>query len=555
MRNEKLPSSWSLAPLDALGLWSGGGTPSKSVSEFWRNGTIPWVSSKDMKTFEIAETEDMITEDAVRNSATSILPTGSILIVTRSGILRHTLPVAVTRIPVTVNQDLKALRPESGMEPRYIAYALKAEQQEILHSCAKDGTTVQSVEFDQLKRFRIAVAPENEQRRIADAVDEILSDLDAGVEALKRAVAKLKLYRASVLKAAVTGELTGGWRAAHPEAESASELLARILKERRHLWEAEQLRKYQAAGKRPPATWKSRYKQPIAPNTTKLPELPKDWCWASLDQLASGSRNAITDGPFGSNLKTEHYVSSGPRVIRLQNIGDGAFVDSMAHISPDRYSRLQKHSVRAGDIIIAGLSEQPPKACVLPGFVGPAIVKADCIRFQAHETLDAQCLMYFLNASPTRERTKALVHGVGRPRLNLTEIRSIVLPLPPVREQIEIAERVDEQISAATHQSADLEARIMGSASLRQAALRHAFTGQLLPQDPSDEPAHVLLERIALERAERAAEARRQKLGGAKRKAGSPARRPPDQQNKRSKRKSRTRDTAKQPHGQAAATA
>ena len=106
----------------------------------------------------------------------------------------------------------------------------------------------------------------------------MFSELDAGVAALERARERLKLYRASVLKAAVEGALTADWRAEHPDVEPASALLERILVERRRLWEEDQLRKFAAKGKPPPKNWRARYKEPIAPDTTGLPTLPKGWC-------------------------------------------------------------------------------------------------------------------------------------------------------------------------------------------------------------------------------------------------------------------------------------
>jgi len=102
-----------------------------------------------------------------------------------------------------------------------------------------------------------------------------------------------------------------------------------------------------------------------------------------LAELAADEPNAITDGPFGSKLKTEHYTDAGPRVIRLQNIGDAVFVDARAHISEEHYSSLQKHRVFPGDLVIAALGESPPRSCMVPDWLGPAIVKADCIRFKA----------------------------------------------------------------------------------------------------------------------------------------------------------------------------
>src|SRR5437868_13866969 len=106
-----LPHGWIWVPLGQLGSWMGGGTPSKSVAAYWANGSIPWVSPKDMKAEIIQDSEDHITEAAVASSATKFVPTGSVLMVMRSGILRHTFPVAVNADRVTVNQDLRALVP------------------------------------------------------------------------------------------------------------------------------------------------------------------------------------------------------------------------------------------------------------------------------------------------------------------------------------------------------------------------------------------------------------------------------------------------------------
>ena len=151
------------------------------------------------------------------------------------------------------------------------------------------------------------LAPLFEQRRIVAEIEKQFTRLDAGVAALKRMQANLKRYRASVLRAACEGRLAPRI----PADEPADRLLARILAERRVRWEAEH------PGKQ--------YVEPAAPVTDGLPELPVGWCWVTVQQLAADEPNSITDGPFGSNLKTEHYTSTGPRVIRLQNIGEREF--------------------------------------------------------------------------------------------------------------------------------------------------------------------------------------------------------------------------------------
>jgi type I restriction enzyme, S subunit len=193
-----LPPSWMPAPLGELGYWCGGGTPSKSNNEYWQNGTIPWVSPKDMKVSKITGSYDYITPRAVAESATSLVPAGAVLMVVRSGILRHTFPVAVARVDVALNQDMKALVPFDGVDSYYVAAALRAFGDEILHVCAKSGTTVNSIEFPRLKSYNIPLAPRLEQIRIVSRLDELLSQLDAGLGSLARVI---KLVGASSIDA------------------------------------------------------------------------------------------------------------------------------------------------------------------------------------------------------------------------------------------------------------------------------------------------------------------------------------------------------------------
>ena len=356
------------------------------------------------------------------------------------------------------------------------------------------------VDFGQLQSFALALPPRDEQTRIANLLDELLDDLATGVAALERCREKLRRYRASVLKAAVEGDLTTDWRSAHPDAEPASALLQRILAECRARWEQEQLRAYAEKGKAPPKNWKAKYKEPVAPDLADLPSLPAGWEWATVDQIAAPESRALTDGPFGSNLKTAHYTTSGPRVIRLQNIGDGVFADAEAHISQERFEALRKYEVKAGDIVFAALGNNLPRACVIPDGVGMAIVKADCVRFRPSALVSRACICSFVNADPTRQRAKRLIHGVGRPRLNLRSLRSVAVPVPPPEEQHEIADRIGDHLAAVHEVEATLADKLSSATRLRQSILHRAFTGNLLPQDPNDEPASKLVERIAANR-------------------------------------------------------
>lgn len=179
-----------------------------------------------------------------------------------------------------------------------------------------------------------------------------------------------------------------------------------------------------------------------------MTDLPMGWTWATLGDLAAPDPGAITDGPFGSNLKSAHYTNSGARVIRLQNIGDGEFRDDRSYVSLEHFESLRKHEIRAGDLALASLGDSPPRACIVPRLAEPAIVKADCIRIRLHPEVLNHWVLSALRAPQTRNRVRGLIKGVGRPRLGLGQIRTIPIPLPPLAEQHRITHAVEERLSS-----------------------------------------------------------------------------------------------------------
>lgn len=222
-----------------------------------------------------------------------------------------------------------------------------------------------------------------------------------------------------------------------------------------------------------------------------MTQLPAGWAMATVDELATV--DGITDGPFGTNLKTEHYTDVGPRVVRLQNIGDGVFRDERAHISEEHFARLRKHSVLSGDVVVASLGDMLPRACLAPTTLGPAIVKADCIRVRPGAAIDPTMLMWTLNAPQTRERVGVSIKGVGRPRVNLRDLRSLVLPVPPIDEQHRIVGAIEEAFSKLDAGETGLRTVGQLLKRMRAAVLSAAVTGRLVPQDPTDTPAAKVL--------------------------------------------------------------
>ena len=356
------------------------------------------------------------------------------------------------------------------------------------------------VRAETFRDFRFQLAPRIEQARIADTLDELFSDLNAGVAALEQARDKLKLYRAAVLKAVVEGALTADWRESHPDAEPAGELLKRILVERRRRWEEDQLRKFEEKGKTLPKNWKAKYKEPVAPDTTSLPPLPVGWCWATVDQLSE--------------------IRSGQTPKGIPIIPDELGTVVWFRVNDMNNPRNKYWMADGGLRMKSSLAEKlnlklfPRGTIVFPKRGGA--IRTNKKRLLA---FPAACDLNIMALIPAAEVSKylwqwfqgldlaKLSDGSNVPQINHPHIAPCLIPLAPVAEQEDIVAAVQAQLSVVEQLEADIDAKLQSAQALRQSILRHAFTGKLVPQDPDDEPASELLHRIAAERKARVQEA------------------------------------------------
>ncbi|SCZ81588.1 restriction endonuclease subunit S [Acidaminobacter hydrogenoformans] len=197
--------SWETLKLRQCGNWCGGGTPSKSRKDYWENGNIPWVSPKDMKSMYIDNAIDKITQTAINESSTRLVPEGAILIVVRSGILRRILPIAITRTQVTLNQDMKALIPK-GINAKYLYWLFVSKEASIRTKCAKSGTTVESISSKLLYEYEITIPPIHEQVQIAQILDDIF-DNEINAQTLMDAIEDVDVMKKSILARTFRGEL------------------------------------------------------------------------------------------------------------------------------------------------------------------------------------------------------------------------------------------------------------------------------------------------------------------------------------------------------------
>lgn len=218
--------SWEEKKLGEVSFWLGGGTPSTSREEYWENGNILWITSKDMKSAVIEDTLMKVNEIGVKNSSANYIEKPALLVVMRSGILRRTFPVAMVKKPFTVNQDLKAIIPDKD-DLEFLYWMLLSNEQRILDTCMKNGTTVESINSNALKDLTFKCPTLPEQHEIVRLIDDLLARERSAQQAAEQALASIDLMKKSILARAFRGEL-GTNKASEA---SALELLKQVLAE------------------------------------------------------------------------------------------------------------------------------------------------------------------------------------------------------------------------------------------------------------------------------------------------------------------------------------
>ena len=204
----EIPAHWYVTKLKFFCEFGGGGTPSKENLGFWEDGSIPWVSPKDMKSDKIINTQDYITPLAVKNSATNYVCPNSLLLVVRSGILQRKIPVAINEVTVTLNQDMKALSLyKNVMSSEYLKYFIEGNNDSLLVEWTKEGATVESIEHEFLANGKIPIPPLGEQRKIVVYLENLEKSILYAIECQVNQIEKLKEYKTTLINSAVTGKI------------------------------------------------------------------------------------------------------------------------------------------------------------------------------------------------------------------------------------------------------------------------------------------------------------------------------------------------------------
>lgn len=379
------------------------------------------------------------------------------------------------------------------MDPKFLCYQINSDNIIAQFKEQTKGTTRPRVNLTKIRSIKVMVCPFPEQIRLVEKLEELLSDLDSGVSELTAAQKKLGKYRQSVLKAAVEGTLTADWRANHPPQETGTHLLERILREHRKRWEEKQLAKFKEQGKTPLPGWRIKYPEPVKPDTT-LPELPNGWVWTTLSQIGWLDRGRSKHRP-----RNAPHLFGGP--YPFVQTGDIRNADTFISHASSSYSEagLAQSRLWPTNTLCITIAANIGKTAILqidacfPDSVVGFLPVSDDTSVRYVEYYMRTCQQELEEAAP----------ATAQKNINLEILGRVCIPLPPLKEQLKIVSALDDSLKAARDQGQAIETGIHQSAAQRKNILKTAFAGQLVPQDPNDEPAAVLLERIRVERAER----------------------------------------------------
>ncbi|MBU8900840.1 restriction endonuclease subunit S [Corallococcus sp. M34] len=485
-----LPQGWAETTLGALGRWSSGGTPSRGNSAFY-GGKIPWVKTGELQDGVIKATEENITEEALGASAAKVFPERTLLVAMYGATIGK---VGILGTRAATNQACAALVAEgltTDLIP-FVFYYLRSRRDDL--RAAGQGGAQPNISQALLKEFPCRLPPLNEQRRIVAKLEALLARSLRAKEALDAIPALLERFRQSVLAAAFRGDLTKDWRAANPDVEPASKLLERIRSERRRRWELAELERMRAKGKVPRDDgWKERYEAAVpATETTGL--LPAGWAWATVDELGE-------ETVYGTSAKTNDD-SGGVPVLRMGNLQDGKLDLAELKYLPKDHSEFPGLLLKPGDVLFnrTNSPELVGKTAVYCGEPRLASFASYLLRVRVihHSPL---LLSHFINGPAGREWVASVVsQQVGQANVNGTKLRALVVPVPPRDEQRAILSRIDEALARANRVMDVAREQARRLQSLDRALLAKAFQGELVPQDPTDEPASVLLQRIRAKR-------------------------------------------------------
>jgi len=506
--NIELPKSWSWAKSKEIGIVINGdrGKNYPSRQHYIKSG-IPFLSAGNLDEGKIDKSSlNYISLEKYNELNNGKLQSGDIIYC-----LRGTLGKCAAydlEGNAAIASSLAILRPSELINKKYLLYFLQGPFGIKLIKHFDNGTAQPNLSGESFSNYDFPIAPFPEQLCIVSKIEELLSSLDKGIESIKTAEQQLEIYRQAVLGKAFEGAFTANWRKLNPNENAIAEFET-IKAEREELY-TKKIEEWILAceestvkNTKKPSKPKKPYAGASITDEEKadLEVIDKSWALIRFIDLIKYEEDAIKRGPFGSAIKKSFFVPSGYKVYEQQHaISDDANLGKY-YISEEKYLELIGFSVKPGDYILScsgtiGRISKLPENCE-PGLINQALMK---IRLD-EELISSKYFLYLFRSEVFQRRILKGNRGTGMQNLaGIDEIKELIIALPPKAEQEAIVLDIESRLSVCDKIEESITHSLLQSEALRQSILKKAFEGKLVAQDPNDEPAAVLLERIKAER-------------------------------------------------------
>lgn len=438
----------------------------------------------------------------------------------------------IARVPSYYDQEIAStgfsvLRPAVGVCPEFLFYRTISNDFVDRISKMQYGVSYPAVKDEQVRDQRLWLPPTAEQHRIVAKIDELFSELDTGIENLKKALTQLSTYRRAVLKHAFEGKLTAQWREANKDTLETSEQLFARIKSQRSVRYERQLRDWQAAVDQ----WEKSTRGGRGPAKPKRPRdvsiayticdagahsgLPYGWRWVRLGNIAE-----VSGGVTKSQKR--NVLPRKIKYLRVANVYADRILSDDVHEIGVTEAEAKNVALRYGDLLVVegnGSIEQIGRVAMWQGEIVDCGHQNHLIRVRTATEHDPQFMLRFLLSPLGRDLImKEASSTSGLHTLSISKVEKLPVPVASFAEETEVVFQIDHELAIVDKSVDEIEAQLVKSRTLRQSILNKAFSGELVPQDATDEPASVLLDRIRAEREQTAKRAGLRKT--AKRKTG-----------------------------------
>jgi type I restriction enzyme, S subunit len=479
-----LPKGWTIAELSQIGSVINGDRGKNYPSrQHYISAGIPFISAGNISAGELAiDSLNYISEEKYEALNSGKLLKGDIVYCIR-GTLGKCAMFHLDK-KAAIASSLVILRLGESINTAYARFFLMSPYGREMITKFDNGTAQPNLSAESFASFMVPLSPRNEQTRIVAKIEELFSSLDKGVENLKTAQQRLKIYRQAVLKWAFEGKLTEAWRNQQPKSLTGRHILEKIRTERKEH-----------------ADKNGRRLVPSLPlnnsELAELPELPSEWCWTRFDEIFDVS-GGLTKNKTRDRLPTKYPY------LRVANVYENCLDLAEVFTIGVAVQEVDRVMLKANDLLIVegnGSQDQIGRCAVWTSSIKDCVHQNHIIKARPYYDVSSKYASYFMCGAFGRSLVKQAASSTsGLYTLSISKIQSLKLPLSSQEEQIKIVQEIESRLSVADKVEEIINNALKQAESLRQSILKKAFEGKLVPQDPNDEPASALLARIKAER-------------------------------------------------------